>query len=50
MPDDRRTNEIGGEKPGDHTPDFDINDLHCLDGYEKNAEGKCVGKFFFYIL
>lgn len=43
-PDDRRTNEIGGEKPGDENPDFDINNLHCLDGYEKDAAGNCVGE------
>ncbi|XP_063897763.1 fibulin-1 isoform X1 [Helicoverpa armigera] len=41
-PEDRRTNEIGGDKPDEPEPGFDINDLHCLDGYEKDAEGNCV--------
>ncbi|CAH0697567.1 unnamed protein product [Spodoptera exigua] len=42
VPDDRRTNEIGEGKPKDETPDFNLNDLHCLDGYEKDAAGNCV--------
>ncbi|XP_075987450.1 uncharacterized protein LOC142984030 isoform X2 [Anticarsia gemmatalis] len=37
--DDRRTNEIGGENPDD---DFNPNEVHCLDGYVKNDEGRCV--------
>lgn len=31
----------GKDKPED---DFDPNELHCLDGYERNDRGYCVGK------
>lgn len=30
------------DKPED---DFNPNDLHCLDGYERNDRGECVGMF-----
>ncbi|XP_061724505.1 fibrillin-1-like isoform X2 [Cydia pomonella] len=41
IPKDKWTNVIGKDK--DNGPDdFDPNELHCLNGYEKNAAGDCV--------
>ncbi|XP_049881665.1 fibulin-1-like isoform X2 [Pectinophora gossypiella] len=45
IPKDRWTNVIGRdrtEKPNRADPDFDPNQLHCLNGYERNAHGECV--------
>ncbi|XP_060807459.1 latent-transforming growth factor beta-binding protein 4 [Amyelois transitella] len=34
--------ELGPKPDDDNRPGFDINSLHCLDGYEKNEHGDCV--------
>nr|WBB28751.1 fibrillin 2-like protein [Yponomeuta cagnagella] len=41
IPKDTWTNVIGRE-PVQPDPDFDLDNLHCLNGYEKNDKGKCV--------
>ncbi|RVE53502.1 hypothetical protein evm_001872 [Chilo suppressalis] len=40
VPKDTWTNVIGRDKPEE--PDFDINNLHCLYGLERDAQGNCV--------
>lgn len=32
----------------DKTDEFDPTQLHCLNGYERNERGECVGKIRFY--
>ncbi|KAI5645950.1 calcium-binding EGF domain-containing protein [Phthorimaea operculella] len=39
---DPDTNAIGKDKPENEDPDFDPDNVHCLNGFEKNAEGDCV--------
>ncbi|KAJ2940992.1 hypothetical protein O0L34_g13117 [Tuta absoluta] len=41
---DPETNAIGNDKPGkpNEDTDFDPDNVHCLNGFEKNAQGDCV--------
>lgn len=40
IPKDRWTNVIGSDPM--NNPEFDVVNLHCLNGYEKNERGECV--------
>ncbi|KAL0859545.1 hypothetical protein ABMA27_010689 [Loxostege sticticalis] len=40
IPKNRWTTVTGREKPTE--PDFDVNNLHCLNGFERDAYGNCV--------
>ncbi|CAG9796150.1 unnamed protein product [Diatraea saccharalis] len=40
VPKNTWTNVVGRDKPEE--PDFDINNLHCLYGLERDAQGNCV--------
>lgn len=43
IPKNTWTNVVGKEKP-EPDPDFDVNNLHCLNGFERDAYGNCVGE------
>lgn len=44
LPKDKWTNVIGTYKPDQ--PDFSLESLHCLNGFEKSPSGECVGEFY----